>query len=43
MIEWAQQSDNEGNIRGEVNFQDSTVEVFEKGAKLRQVWHEDAV
>ncbi|MCL2378087.1 MAG: hypothetical protein FWC77_03070 [Defluviitaleaceae bacterium] len=42
-VDWVQQSNNEEDIRVEVNFEDMTMEIFEKGAKLRQIWHEDAV
>jgi len=42
-VDWVQQSDNEEDIRVEVNFEDETKEIFEKGTKLRQIWHEDAV
>ena len=40
-VDWVQQSENGEDIRVEVNFKDGTMEVFEKGVKLRQVWHED--
>ena len=41
-VDWVQQSDDSEDIRVEVNFEDETMEVFEKGVKLRQIWHEDA-
>ena len=41
-VDWVQQSEDEGDIRVEVNFDDGTMETFEKGDKLRQIWHEDA-
>ncbi|MDR2204957.1 MAG: hypothetical protein LBE36_02200 [Flavobacteriaceae bacterium] len=40
-IDWVQQSDDEDNIQVEVHFEDDTDEVFKKGMKLRQIWHED--
>ena len=42
-VDWVQQSDNEDDIRVEVTFDDETMETFEKGVKLKQIWHEDAV
>ena len=42
-VDWVQQSDNEDDIKVEVNFEDGTMETFEKGVKLRQIWHEDTV
>lgn len=42
-VDWVQQSDDEEDIRIEVNFDDETMETFEKGIKLRQIWHEDAI
>ena len=42
-IDWVQQSDNDDDIRVEVNFDDETMETFEKGVELRQIWHEDAI
>jgi|GEM_PF-216913 len=42
-VDWVQQSDNEEDICVEVNFDDETMEIFEKGLKLRQIWHEDAI
>lgn len=41
-VDWVQQSDNEDDIRIEVNFEDDSNQVFDKGVKLRQIWHEDA-
>jgi hypothetical protein len=43
-IEWVdlvQQSDNEIDTLVEVHFEDGTDEVFEKGVKLRKIWHEN--
>jgi hypothetical protein len=40
-VDWAQKSDDEKDIRVEVHFEDGSDEVFEKGVKLRQIWHED--
>ena len=40
-VDWVQQSENEEDIRVEVHFEDDSDEVFEKGVKLRQIWHED--
>jgi len=42
-VDWVQQSDDADDIRVEVNFEDGTVQVFDKGVKLRQIWREDAV
>lgn len=42
-VDWVQQSDDGKDIRVEVNFDDETKEIFEKGVKLRQIWHEDIV
>jgi hypothetical protein len=46
VIKWVdlvQQSDNEKNILVEVHFEDETDEVFEKGVKLKKIWHENAI
>lgn len=40
-VDWVQQSDNEEDIRVEVHFQDDTDAIFQKGIKLRQIWHEN--
>jgi hypothetical protein len=40
-VDWVQKSDDEKDIRVEVHFEDGSDEVFEKGIKLRQIWHED--
>lgn len=40
-VDWVQKSDDEKDIRVEVHFEDGSDEVFEKGVKLRQIWHED--
>jgi hypothetical protein len=40
-VDWVQKSDDEDDIRVEVHFSDGTEEVFEKGVKLRQIWHEN--
>jgi len=40
-VDWVQQSENEEDMRVEVHFQDDTKKIFEKGVKLRQIWHED--
>jgi len=40
-VDWVQQSDDEKDIRVEVHFEDDTEEIFGKGVKLRQIWHED--
>lgn len=45
-VDWVNQSENsddEEAIQVEVHFEDGTEEIFEKGIKLRQIWHEDAV
>ena len=41
-VDWVQQSIDEEDIQVEVTFQDGTMEIFKKGVKLRQIWHEDA-
>ncbi|WP_445362218.1 hypothetical protein ACJJIQ_10050 [Microbulbifer sp. ANSA003] len=40
-VDWVQQSDDENDIRVEVHFSDDSDLVYEKGVKLRQIWHED--
>jgi len=40
-VDWVPKSDDEEDIRVEVHFADDSDEVFEKGVKLRQIWHED--
>jgi len=40
-VDWVQQSNDEKDIRVEVHFEDDSEQVFEKGIKLRQIWHED--
>jgi hypothetical protein len=42
-VDWVQRSDDEDDIEVEVNFDDESAESFEKGTKLRQIWHEDTV
>jgi len=42
-VDWVQQSDDADDIRVEVTFEDMTVETFDKGVKLRQIWHEDVM
>ena len=42
-VDWIQQSDDADDVRVEVTFRDMTVETFDKGVKLRQIWHEDVV
>ena len=42
-VDWVQQSEDEEDIRVEVNFEDGWMEVFEKGVKLRQIWGEDVI
>jgi hypothetical protein len=42
-VDWVQQSDDADDITVEVNFDDDSEESFEKGTKLRQIWHEDTV
>lgn len=41
-LDWVQKSDDENDIRIEVHFSDDSDRVYEKGVKLRQIWHEDA-
>ena len=40
-VDWIQQSEDENDIGVEVHFSDDSDLVFEKGVKLRQIWHED--
>ena len=40
-VDWEQQSDDEGDIRVRVHFEDDSEQMFAKGVMLRQVWHED--
>lgn len=42
-VDWVQQSDDAEDIHVQVNFDDETMEVFEKGVALRQIWHADAI
>lgn len=42
-VDWRQQSDDEDDIHVEVHFDDETMEIFEKGIALRQIWHQDAI
>ena len=42
-VDWVQQSENDNDIRVEVNFEDGWMEVYEKGVKLQQIWYEDVV
>ncbi|WP_444944723.1 hypothetical protein ACJJIK_08215 [Microbulbifer sp. ZKSA006] len=41
-VDWVQQSEDENDIRVEVHFSDDSDLVFDKGVKLRQIWHEDS-
>lgn len=49
MIEWvdwiseSEESGNEEAVRIEVRFEDGSEEVFPRGIKLRQIWHEDVL
>lgn len=40
-VNWVQQSEDENDIKVEVHFSDDSERVFEKGIKLRQIWHGD--
>lgn len=45
-IDWVNQSkndDDEETILIEVHFEDDSRKIYEKGIKLRQIWHEDVV
>lgn len=41
-VDWVQQSDEEGDIKVDVQFSDESSQVFDKDVKLNQIWHEDA-
>nr|WP_086937534.1 hypothetical protein [Thaumasiovibrio occultus] len=40
-VDWVQLSDDENDIKVEVQFDDDSEQTFEKGIKLKQIWHED--
>lgn len=45
-VEWGNQLENDEDeeaILIEVHFENDSEEIFEKGIKLRQIWHEDVV
>lgn len=40
-VDWVQQSDDENDIKVEVHFSDDSSITYDKGIKLKQIWHED--
>ena len=40
-VDWVPKSDDEEDYQVEVHFEDDTDEVFEKGMKMQQIWHEN--
>ena len=40
-VDWVPLSEDDEDYQVEVHFEDDTNEVFKKGAKLQQIWHED--
>ncbi|WP_299022800.1 hypothetical protein [uncultured Photobacterium sp.] len=40
-VDWVQLSDDENDVQVEVHFEDDSEKAFNKGLKLRQIWHED--
>lgn len=40
-VDWVPLSEDEEDYQVEVHFEDDTDEVFKKGVKLQQIWHED--
>ncbi|MGX7151811.1 hypothetical protein [Enterococcus sulfureus] len=42
-VDWIQRSDDEADLKVSVNFEDGSELLFEKGALLKQIWHEDVI
>jgi hypothetical protein len=39
-VDWVQLSDDENDIKVEIQFGDDSEQTFEKDIKLKQIWHE---